>query len=96
MDSVEFVKNIQDGANLLINYFDSTMALYDLVHKFTGLKLINNCSEAEIRFTVSGKQEQLQEALDFINTYNVSGYGIFSANATMDGDNMIIILTQVR
>ncbi len=96
MDSVEFVKNIENGANLLISYFDSTMALYNLIHNFAGLRLINNCSEAEIRFTVKGTKENLQEALDYINTYQVTGYGIFSASAILEDDNMVITLTQIH
>ena len=95
MDSVEFAKNIDNNADLFIKYFDSTMALYNLVHTFSGLKIVNNCSEAEIRFDVEGEVKDLQAALNFINNYQVSGYGIFNCRAYMEVNHMVIILTQV-
>ena len=95
MDSVEFVKNIKDHSDLLVTTFDATMALYNLVGRFEGLQIINNCTAAKIMFTVEGKENDLNQVLRVINNMQVSGYGIFQCTAWMDDKSLSIVLTEL-
>ena len=95
MDSVGFIKNIKENTGLLINFFDSTLALYNLIGKYDGLEVINETSTAQIRFIVNGERDNLDFVLQNINGLYVSGCVSFLCEAYMEGNSMIIILKQV-
>jgi hypothetical protein len=95
MNSVEFIKNIKENSGLLVNFFDATMALYNLIGTFDGLTITNNSSAAEIRFTVDGDYNQLASVLKTINAMQISVYTTYQCNATMEGNSLIIILTEL-
>lgn len=94
MDCVEFVKNIKENTGLLINFFDSTMALYDLVGQFEGLEITNNCTSVELRFIITGDMSNLQYVLKCINNMQITGYTIYRCIAYIDDNHMIIILKE--
>lgn len=95
MDCIDFISKIKQNSGLLVNFFDSTMALYNLMGRYEGLVITNNSTAAEIKFTVDGDPKDLEEVIQYINTIQISCYGIFQCNAVMEGSSMIITLTEI-
>lgn len=93
MDRIEFASNIRQDSVLLVNFFDSIMVLYDLIGRYQGLTITNNSTSAQIRFTVDGDMSNLQSVVAYINTVEITRYGVYRCNATIEGDQMIITLT---
>lgn len=95
MDCIEFMKGINDHSTLLVNTFDALMALYNLVGKFEGIQVINNCTAAKIMFTVEGEEDNLSGILRCINNMQVSGYGIYECSAWIENGSLSIMLTEI-
>ena len=96
MNSVDFISNIKGNSRLFVDFFDSTMALYNLIGQYEGLQITNNSSEAELRFTVEGNQSNLEQIVRDINSMQINTYSsVFQCSALMSEGCMIITLTEI-
>lgn len=95
MDRVEFASAINQDSVLLVTYFDSIMALYDLIGQYEGLSITNSSTSAQLRFTVDGERSNLEGVVAYINAVEITRYGIYRCNSYMEGNHLIINLIPV-
>lgn len=95
MDCVEFIKSINENYGLIINFFDSTFALYNLLGQYTGLSITNESTDTEVRLSVSGEYNYLSYICKEINGMCVTGHVNFNCVAEMVDGNLKILLLPV-
>ena len=95
MDRVEFASAINQDSVLLVTYFDSIMALYDLIGQYQGLSVINDSTSAQLKFIIDGDRSNLETMVAYINTAEITRYGIYRCNSYFEGNQLVINLIPV-
>lgn len=95
MDRIEFAAAIKQDSDLLVTYFDSIMALYDLIGQYQGLSIINNSTSAQLKFIIDGDRSNLETMIAYINAVEITRYGIYRCNAYFEGNRLVINLIPV-
>lgn len=97
MERMQFYESIEKVKGSLANYFDQTMALYELVSSYNNIKICSESNDSIIVFNIIPKNKKyLKDLFDILNNKIITIYEItFRCECTINKSVLEIHLKEV-